>query len=468
MNLFNGQPIRATQKDNSLFEGFYSKTNNLNEEVIVNLQGGWCRLSEVSNIEIVGRNLREDAQATIDKFVDQLDGKELAKGLSDADKNVLEKTAEKLVGDDAKGNEEEVHQMVNDAILSKQIANSQDSMSNTISRLSKQQESFDFNEEVDNLTDINNDEDSVHTSMYGDPSEAEIYQALSDFYKLNSCKEDLIEYYKFLTLSNDDASAQAAIEQFLDQENGIAVDASYDIDSEVEDYINEIDSDDLTVDDLFTECCKHFNLTENQIQSIREQGTIDVASFETLQECILENRRNSNLCTPKRFAEAFVRNLKEEQYKDSFVPETVLNNTLSDFVTPTQDITLANNSGAVINSNEDYRGFSDQLKKELAPKLSLSPEDFAIIVQYLSKYVNGVDINNDDSADYDLEDDYNSELDTSDELSQPEYSEEDPYSPSEFDIDSSYEEDSTEPYNAINDLTYTETSTDEPEEDDQY
>lgn len=415
MNLFNGQTLRLTTKDNKIFEGFYSKKNNLNEEVVVGLDKSWIKLSEAANLEVIGRNIREDAKKVLQGFVDKLDGKELAKGITDKDKEVLENTATKLVGDDAKGNEEEIKDMFDSMLMSKQVQNTQDSTTNTLNNLFKQQESVDdvFDDESVDFNK-NSDIDDVPDS-YGmfaiDGSD--VKEKMSEFYKTNTCREDLVEYYKFLTFNNNQEEAEKYVDDFLAEENGLKVNFSTDdLDNEIEDYINEVDEDEMSLNTLFEKTCEHFKLDLDQVSRIKESGPIGVESFEMLKECVAENRSKTIICTPKRFAESFTRKFREEEYSDTFTPEATLNSTLTDFVSPVDgEITLGTKDGEPV-TNSNFDKFSDQLETELASKLSISPEDFATIVSYLSKYVkvDGEPISDqndfEDNLDNNLDDDF--------------------------------------------------------------
>lgn len=426
MNLFNGQTLRVITKDNKVFEGFYSKKNNLNEEVVVGLDKSWIRLSETTNFEITGRNIREDAKKVLQGFVDKLDGKELAKGITNEDKEVLENTATKLVGEDAKGNEDEIKDMFDSMLMSKQVQNTQDSTTNTLNNLFKQQESVGedvFDEPKTTDFNHNADIDEVPDS-YGmfaiDGSD--VKEKMSEFYQTNTCRDDLVEYYKFLTFNNNQEEAEKYVDDFLATENGMQVNLSTDaLDNEIEDYINEVDEDEMSLNTLFEKTCEHFKLNSDQVSRIREAGPIGVASFEMLKECVAENRSKPIICTPKRFVESFVKNFREEEYSDTFTPEATLNSTLTDFVSPTDgDITLGTEDEDVVTDN-NFDEFSDQLETELASKLSVSPEDFATIVSYLSKYVkvDGEPISQpetEENPEDNLDDDFNENPETSEVL----------------------------------------------------
>ena len=78
----------------------------------------------------------------------------------------------------------------------------------------------------------------------------------NEFYKTNTCREDLVEYYKFLTFNNNQEEAEKYVDDFLAEENGLKVNFSTDdLDNEIENYINEVDEDEMSLNTLFEKTC---------------------------------------------------------------------------------------------------------------------------------------------------------------------------------------------------------------------
>ena len=134
-----GQEISSYTKGNKLFEGYIAKRvrEGKVERVAVNESGKWIRLSELTNIKLTGRKLHEDVEDGINAFIDRLDPDKV-KQMPDNDKEKLYSAAEEAVGDDAKGNEDEIKTYIDGALLASKVKNGTDSDSGVVQKYMKE------------------------------------------------------------------------------------------------------------------------------------------------------------------------------------------------------------------------------------------------------------------------------------------------------------------------------------------
>ncbi|GHU58167.1 hypothetical protein FACS189444_1420 [Spirochaetia bacterium] len=132
---FEGQKVVGTTADKDTFKGLIEYREG--KAFVVNSYGEEIEAEDLFQLKITGRNLREDAQDKIDSFIDQFDP-EKVKDINDSDKQVLVDTAMDEIGEDAKGNEDQIEDMVTSKLASVDLANSSDSQSNTLAKYLKE------------------------------------------------------------------------------------------------------------------------------------------------------------------------------------------------------------------------------------------------------------------------------------------------------------------------------------------
>lgn len=134
-----GQEITSYTKGNTVFDGYIGSRvrEGRREKVVVNEQGKWIRLSELTNVRPIGRLLHEEFDSALAGFVEKLDPEKM-KDMPNQDKESLYKAAQEAIGPDAKGNEEEVKKIVDGTLMATAIKAGTDSNSSVVQKYLKE------------------------------------------------------------------------------------------------------------------------------------------------------------------------------------------------------------------------------------------------------------------------------------------------------------------------------------------
>ncbi len=369
MKFFNDQQLIVT-KNGQTFSGRYSNNNKLNEEVVIG-KDFWIRLSEADSIEIKQEELDDNTKNIISQFVSSMTNKPI----EDNDKEAIYDALGEICGASDDSTKEKIKRQFN-----KERAKSE---------LVKFGESLDDEYHAEYDDDYSTEDNS---SMYDyNLSNEEVINKMYELYQTNTRKEDLVDYYSFLT-GTDAISSSAFVDEFIKTAEGDALNIAanpYDenvLDTEIENFLVDNDSEEKSLEDIFYECCEHFNVSVDAV--MRENKKVSGESFEALKEAIYLNRLKNFKCTPKRFVEALSNVLQEEQFKDTFMPEDALNTTLGEFVSPVSStVELETNDSEPVTDEDSYQQWQDEFEREVGSKIKMDPEDFAMIVKYLAKYV---------------------------------------------------------------------------------
>lgn len=316
-------------------------------------------------MKLVGRRLHEDVEAGISSFIEKLDPDKLDK-MPDNDKESLYKAAEEAVGDDAKGNEDDIKTFVDGAILSSKVKAGTDSDSNIVKqylkekretiqkRLQEVQAGF-VESPTDDLTSIARDNVDLDTSseaFYASHPENDLNLSEDDFDSQADYVEELLsqgmdasEVVTLLletsNLDYDDARdmVESITGEFLDDgasDNGYSDDLDFDgagegfdeydpaIDNEVEaefdEALDEFDEANDRYDDhaLYEHICKKFAIDEATSREVlREAGNVYDA-VTSLAERVRESRRLRE-AKPSSLLGHLLKNIPKEKEKDGTV-----------------------------------------------------------------------------------------------------------------------------------------------------
>lgn len=409
-NFFVGQKIEGITPDKKLFEGFYAEVENkqthLKESVVCKSDGTYIRLENLFNPQEKGRNLRESAEEVISDIINKLDPEKI-KNMPDTDRKAIKDVIKTSLGPDASGNEDKIDSMVDSALMQNQFNNSTDSKStviqkyakdedknstsgNTLSTGTSMKEADVTSNYLDEIADSNDpDPDDKNEPMTGsdDISEDQNSYGIYDDDDLNLTDEELEEELEEKTKNSydrnslvkfiqeqkglDEQDANQFLDDFLNKQNGIAVDASdYDedfIDNEVND-IFENEDDNASIDELYEACLKHFDLENMKENFKNDSGLVDETSFDKMQEQVIYQRKLEKAYTPKRFIES-MKKYSEEQINDVFLlPDNNQSQIIGTTVTnefQNTPLILANNENELVNSDEDLNKWNQEVADEI-------------------------------------------------------------------------------------------------------